>query len=255
MWDEGYFNTPPKGENIEETIPKLTAKEKPLEMNEDFDYSNFQVVRREFLAHSREPALTFDTKCRIYVNAACLSKFPDAMFAQMLVNQRTKVLALRPCKRQEKDSFQWSKVTRKGKRVVKPITCKLFYAKIFSLMGWNPEFRYKLLGRLIHSKGLYLIAFDLNAAEVYKNISQNGKTKISRTPTYPLDWRDQFGLTVEEHRKTVQVDVFNGYAIYSIAESGETRSVLSPEENGKNYPMVIPEVLGCEGDTNERWQI
>ena len=42
-------------------------------------------------------------------------------------------------------------------------------------MGWNPEHRYKLLGKLVHANGKYLIAFDLTAVETYKQIYSDGK--------------------------------------------------------------------------------
>ena len=163
--------------------PVLAEGDEILEL-ENFDFEDFQVVRREFFAHLREPSVTFND-CKFQVNMACLTKFPNCDFAQVLISQQQKILALRPCAEGTKDAYMWCGVS-KGKRKPKAITCKMFFAKIVSLMDWNPKYRYKLLGRLIHSNGEYLIAFDLNAPEVYQRTFVEGeKPKTSRTPVFP----------------------------------------------------------------------
>lgn len=66
----------PVGEAVPEGTPNLSEGEEVLDMGDDFDFGDFQVVRREFFAHLREPSLTFNN-CRIYVNSASLTKFPN----------------------------------------------------------------------------------------------------------------------------------------------------------------------------------
>lgn len=197
--------------------PTLTEEDALFEMGDSFNLDDYQVVRREFFAHLREPAISF-SDCKIFVNAACLAKFPDANYAQLLINRKDKILALRPCEEYAKDSFPWCN-TNGGKRKTRATTCKLLFAKLVALMDWDPEFRYKMLGRIVHANGEYLIAFDLTATEVYKRIvDTNNKPKKSRTPVYPADWQNQFGLPFYEHKKAMQINVFDGYAIYSVKE-------------------------------------
>ena len=197
--------------------PVLAEGDEVIEL-EDFDFDNFQVVRREFFAHMREPSVTFND-CKFQVNTACITKFPNFDYAQVLVSQEQKILALRPCAEGVKDAYMWCGVT-KGKRKPKPITCKLFFAKIVSLMNWNPKYRYKLLGRLIHSNGEYLIAFDLNAPEVYQRTFVEGeKPKTSRTPVFPSEWQTQFGLPYNVHKQSMQINIFDGYAVYAIKDT------------------------------------
>ena len=91
------------------------------------------------------------------------------------------------------------------------------------MLDWNPDFRYKMLGRLIHANGEYLIAFDLTATEVYQRVLQDGKTvKRSKTPIYPASWQNQFGLPYYEHRQSMEINIFDGYAVYAIKESSPT---------------------------------
>lgn len=198
--------------------PRLEKGDEIIDMGDDFDFDGFQVVRREFFAHLSEPAVTFNN-CKFYVNSACLNKFPDTNHVQVLVNQNTRIMALRPCAENARDSFAWCSAS-KGKRKPKQTTCKLFFAKIVSMMDWNPDYRYKLLGRLIHANGEYMIAFDLTATEVYqRTLTEGAKPKNSRTPVFPAGWQDQFGLPYKEHQQSMQINIFDGYAIYSIKDS------------------------------------
>jgi len=207
--------------------PSLKSGDEIVEVDADFNFDDFQVVRREFFAHMNEPSVSFNN-CKFYVNMACLNKFPETTWVQILINRQTKIMALRPCSEGMKDSFEWC--TIKGKRKPKQTTCKLFFAKIVSLMDWNPDYRYKMLGKLIHANGEYLIAFDLTATEVYKRTFVEGaKPKTSRTPVFPAEWQDQFGLPFNEHRQSMQVNIFDGYAVYSIKDEVKQESVPSSE--------------------------
>ncbi len=189
-----------------------------IELGGAFDYEGYQVVRREFFAHTNEPAITFNNY-KVYVNTACLNRLPTVDYVQVLVNRDRKILAIRPCHEEERDAFAWCN-TGTGKRKPKQITCRLFFAKVFDLMGWNPDHRYKLMGKVIHANDEYLIAFDLSSTEVYQRISKDGeKPRSSRKPVFPEGWQDQFGLPFLEHQKSLQVNIFDGYAIYGIKEN------------------------------------
>ena len=87
-----------------------------------FNYEGYQVVRQEFFAHVNEPAVTFNNY-KFYGNAACLRKFPDTDFVQVLINRERKLLVLRPCREEERDAFPWR--TQSSKKP-KQATCRLF---------------------------------------------------------------------------------------------------------------------------------
>ncbi|MFR1479453.1 MAG: hypothetical protein ACLSB9_29065 [Hydrogeniiclostridium mannosilyticum] len=65
-----------------------------IELSDDFDFDGYQVVRREFFAHTFEPSITFNNY-KVYVNTACLNKFPHADCVQLLINRESHILALR----------------------------------------------------------------------------------------------------------------------------------------------------------------
>ena len=52
------------------------------------------------------------------------------------------------------------------------------------------------------------------------------------------EWENQFGLPVEEHRKQLQVNIFNGYTVFGIREN-------------KKPTETISETAGTRGSNNE----
>lgn len=173
----------------------------------------------------------FDLRKQPFIDG--IKRLPDYDYVQILVNPSTKKVAVRPCKEEEKDSLRWCSAS--GKRTPKQITCRIFYAKIMSLMNWDANYRYKLLGKLIRSNDELLYVFDLNSAETFKrSITENGKVKTQKTPTYPDDWKNQFGLPVVEHRKSMQVNTFDNYAVFSLNPEQEKTS-RSTESRGDIY--------------------
>ncbi len=195
-----------------------------------FSYDGYQVVRGEFFAHVYEPSITFNN-CKVSLNTACINRLPNVNYVQILVNPEEKKLAVRPSSEDEKDSFLWC-TAKSPKRKPKQITCRMFFAKVVQLMEWNPNYRYKLLGKLIRSGDEYLFIFDLTATEIYQRIMSDGeKPKTSRTPVFPAAWQNQFGLPVEEHRKLLQVNIFEGYTVFGIRDDKSAESSANAINN------------------------
>ncbi|MBQ7504705.1 MAG: hypothetical protein IJT79_05240 [Ruminococcus sp.] len=225
-------------------VPLFAEGDEIIDAGDDFNFDDFQVVRREFFAHLREPAVSFN-KCKFYVNSACLKRFPNTDYVQVLINRERKIMALHPCSDSTRDSFAWCSVTKDGKRKPKQTTCKLFFAKIMQMMDWNPDYRYKMLGKMIKANGQYLIAFDLTATEVYQRKAKEGeKPTTVRTPVFPAEWQNQFGLPYNEHKQAMQIDIFNGYAVYSIKESNKTGEVKDGAETVS--PATTAEAVTAE---------
>lgn len=181
---------------------------------EVFGYDGFQVVRSEFLAHVSEPSISFNN-CRVTFNSACLKKMPDTSYIQFLVNPRTKKLVIRSSSEDAKDSFLWC--SSGDKRKPRQITCRMFFAMLADLMGWNPDCRYKLLGKFIKCSDELILLFDLMSTETFQRITKEGeKPKSNRTPIFPAEWKNQFGLPVAEHGKLLQINIFDGYTVFGL---------------------------------------
>jgi len=209
-------NTPITGDVINIT-------DEDIIIDENFSLEGFQVVRGEFFAHMYEPSITFNNG-KVTLNTACIKKLPFVNYIKFLVNQNTMKLVIQPSDEEMKDSFRWCS-EKNGKKKPKQITCRVFFAMLVDLMKWNPDYRYKMLGKIIHNGEGYLIVFDLTATETYQRIIKEGeKPRMSRTPIFPEEWKNQFGLPVEEHKKLLQVNIFDGYTVFGLEEKKETPS-------------------------------
>lgn len=216
--------------NAEDSI--LSAETQITE-DDAFSYEGYQVVRGEFFAHTYEPSFTFNGN-KVSVNTACIKKLPGTDFVQILVNPDERKLAVRPCSEDEKDSFRWCSAT--SKRSPRQITCRIFFAKVIALMGWNPSYRYKLLGKLIKSGNEILFVFDLSTPEIYvRSAKDDGTLKTSRTPSYPAEWQNQFGVPVEEHQSNLQINMFDGYAVFGISEENTAPEKTMQQEKEETH--------------------
>lgn len=209
----------------DEMLTVVPVGEDQIEEDDSFSLDKFQVVRREFFSHISEPSITFNNY-KIGLNSACIKRLPQIDYIQFLVNRQTRKLAIRPCLESDLHSFQWC-TNSGGKRKPRQVTGKIFFMKLFDMMGWNPNYRYKILGKLIRANGEYLFVFDLTSTEVYQRIAKEGtKPKMSRTPVFPAEWQDQFGVPFEEHRKSLQINIFDNYAVYGIKDKEAEQSAV-----------------------------
>ena len=184
-----------------------------------FSFDGYQVVRREFFSHKYDPTLTIKGNSIIF-NNACISKLDSVVYVQVLVNPTTAKLVIRPCDEGARDAVRWC-VARDEKRKSRQITCGLFTAKLYEMMGWEALYRYKLQGTRINYKGEQLYVFDLTSTEIFlpavKETDNPGSKPKRSTAVYPADWRDSFGLPVREHADSTQVDLMEGF---NFAEMG-----------------------------------
>lgn len=217
----------------------------------DFDFDGYQVVRGEFFSHIYEPSFCFNND-KVYVNSSCLKKLPGYDYVQILVNPDERKLAVRPCDEDERDSFRWCSAS--GKRSPKQITCRMFFAKVMTLMGWNPSYRYKLLGKLVKSNSELLFIFDLASPEIYqRQVKEDGKVKSTRTPIFPEEWKNQFGQSYKDHQKRLQVGTFNEYTVFNL-QPDPKRSPKKKEEDTQYEQLSITGVKTQPSDRPEEKQ-
>ena len=124
------------------------------------DLNEFEVARSEFFAHMREPSFIFNDG-KVGVNTACVRRLPEVDYVQFLINRKKQKLAVRVCQEEDIFSIPLAKTTKDGKRLPRSITGRMFFMKVCDMMGWNPDYRYKILGKLVKANGELLFLFDL----------------------------------------------------------------------------------------------
>ena len=90
---------------------------------------------------------------------ACLRRFPGVTHIQILIHPEQKRLIIRPCDPDAPDSLRWAKGGDGKELSNRDLLCKIFAAKVFDLMGWDRQYRYKMMGKPATCDGEVLFLF------------------------------------------------------------------------------------------------
>ena len=218
--------------------------ERTAEIEDTFSYDGYQIARREMFAHLREPAVTI-RKDSITFNTACINGMEDVIYIQILVNSEQHRMAIRACDENDKDAIRWC-IAKPDKRKTRKITSKPFSQRIYDLLGWDQGCRYKILGHRISYEGEVLYVFFLFVIEITKERKRKTKDEVlaeaensaltpeqiqereaeaqrmAKTPFYPDDWHNSFGVPVEEH-SNVTLDTIDGFNSYDSMDREEEK--------------------------------
>ena len=159
-----------------------------------FDLSGYQVVRGQFMtARTELPCVTFSSE-KIIFNPSCTRKM-DSAYIQLLLHPSERKIAIRPCAQDAPFSIPWQpyedhRVTTKT--LSSPHFCKALY----EIMGWNPDYNYRILGTYIAKGSEQIMIFSLvngmPSAVVPCDEGDESKRK-KRVSVCPEEWGDSFG--------------------------------------------------------------
>ena len=205
----------------------------------DVDLSGFEYVTKGYFPHTFDPAINIRPD-RIYFNAAIIKKLPDVFYIQLLINPKEKTLIIKPCNEDDKDAIKWACVEKKtGRKQNRDIKATLFCAKLYEIMGWRADFRYKICANIVESRGQYIFVVNLTEAEATSLNFVDG-----RKVYLPEKWRDSFGTPYSEHDQYLSVQLLDGYARVQITNS--RKGYIKPKP--KNHEQL--NLLEGNGDNN-----
>lgn len=186
--------------------------------NGKFDFSGYQIVRKEFSSHKFDAAITFSCES-ITFNAACIRFYEDTDYVQILIDEKHKKVAIRKCTEYARHAMQWARHRKKdGKRMSRPIKAPIVCARLFEMMGWDPKNRYKILGTRYICENADVVQFVLEDAEVFvteREVDDNGNVKRKTDNFLPSKWKDSFGDYVEEHDRKQAIDMTTSFTLFN----------------------------------------
>ena len=113
----------------------------------------------------RRPSVTFEGN-KIKFSAECTRKFGDNSYIELLVNPITRKFAIRPTDKSNRNAVIISKLEN-NKRVPKVIPCAAFFDTLYSIFGWNTEYKYRITGTLIEQGDEVAYLFDAESSEAF----------------------------------------------------------------------------------------
>lgn len=245
-------------ENMEQQILMNTDRDETgripetgVAYEEIITLDDYEIVSPEFFAQVREPAFTINVN-KISANAASVRLLPEVDYVKILVNQKEKKLVLKPCDELDISGYKWARM-KDGKRYASQRTGETFVLLICKLMGWNPDYRYKIMGKKNKANGEDVLVFDLTVAQIFEKVAPGEGGKVSRRSIMPAGWNGSFGPKFGENKRTLQVDTFAGYTIFSI--KGEESEMKETKHEEKQETLEAPRAivaLGLQDDADGR---
>lgn len=211
--------------------------------DEETDLYNYEMVSGEFFAQIKEPAFTINVN-KVYVNTAAVRLLPKVSHVKFMINRDEKKLVIKPCSDMDIQGYNWAK-EKEGKRYPSHRTGEPFVQSLCMLMNWNPQFRYKISGKKNRAKGdgEEILVFDLTSYKCFeKEISEDGK--ISKKPVFPPGWNGTFGPKYDESNRTLQVNTFEGYTVFSLKGKDNNTGTSTVSSNETVSPQMT------EGEEN-----
>lgn len=236
----------------QQTILKTEAnngEQIQFDVVESINLDNFEIVSAEFFAQIKEPAFTVNVN-KVTPNAAAVRMLPDVDYVKMLLDREEKRLVLMPCDEFDLDGYKWAKI-KDGRRYASHRTGEIFVLIICNLMGWNPDYRYKIMGKKYNSNGVDVLVFDLSVKQTFEKPAPGEKGKRSRRAIMPAGWDGSFGPKFGEGNRTLKVDTFAGYTVFSVKDN-KKKKPAGPETESSGHNEDEKSEAAGKTDENEK---
>lgn len=240
---------PMEQELIRQLIKSRLDQKTPMEYEE---LEGYELPPRSQFSMLSKPTLSIKYK-EFTCNMACIRLFEGVKYVLPIVNPVKKRFAVVPCAEEESSSVEWARLKEKdGKWTNKTVTSLEFIEKIYAMMNWDRNCRYKVLGRVANSTSGLILIFDLVeaiflAAKPTEYIDQEtGKVVKRKTIYYPDEYKDRIGKSYNDYVAARQMSVFEyleGYVgqTYSDAAAQETAVEEAASQELADEEAVIQE--------------
>lgn len=182
---------------------------------------DFEVVDNDFFHLKNEVILTLNVE-RVYVNAYTVRLLPDVNFVKFMISRDEKKLVLKPCNANDIHSFKWV-VIKNGKRYPTERTGLPFILCVCQFMGWDPDDRHKILGKLITAKDEaheQVLCFDLTAVRHERRTTKS--ENVNQNTALRSEWSGSFGQKYSSSHHTLHLNTFEGLTILSVENAPAT---------------------------------
>lgn len=125
-------------------------------------------------------------------NRECVSLLPKTEYAELLIHPNERLLAVRKTTADNQNAIPWC---------AGPVSSAVFMPILYSICGWNPNWKYKTEAVCLVKKSERVLILDLNEVEtiIYNPKSDDGPHVKRTSKAYkPVSWRDSFGDTMPD---------------------------------------------------------
>ena len=184
--------------------------ERHAENGTRLNLSGYEIVRAQFFSTLSNPAMTISNG-KMRFNTACLKKFGDEEYVELLLNTVERCIAIRPCSKDNPNAVRWGRL-KDSRWSVSAISCRGLAKTLFDIMEWEEDTRYRFRGEYVGAGENKMLLFQLDEPEMIKTEEitlppqepeQDGteeeKEEIvikKKMMVFPAAWADSFGRPI-----------------------------------------------------------
>lgn len=216
----------------------------------DLDLRGFEIVRAQFIDGLHKLIMSFSPD-KISFSMTGVRKL-DCEYVEILVHPVKKSFIIRKTGADNRLAFKWAR-KKGGVLINKGIGAAAIMPCIFSMLGWDKNFRYRIQGTAVTNKDITLLYFKAEDAE---KIMPSGTEKVKKVTGYPVAWADNFGEDYYSHQRSPEIVIQQEHLPLIIPVEQETYnpfpdiSVPSKEQTGKQIEIIMNEIAP-EGQKDE----
>ena len=178
-------------------------KQDTVEVMNRLDLSGYEVVRAQYFATLQNPAMTI-ANGKLRFNTACLKKFEDVEYVELLLNSVDRCIAIRPCEKDNPNAIRWGRL-KEGRWCASTLGCRGLAKALFDMMEWEEGLKYRFRGQLVGQDDDKLMLFELDEPEMVKveeivlpskEQDEEGKTVKQTIYIFPPEWAGTFGKPI-----------------------------------------------------------
>lgn len=197
-------------EASESVYREKAQTERPTENGTRLNLSGYEIVRAQFFSTLSNPAMTISNG-KMRFNTACLKKFGDEEYVELLLNTVERCIAIRPCSKENPNAIRWGRL-KDSRWSVSAISCRGLAKTLFDIMEWEEDTRYRFRGEYVGAGENKMLLFQLDEPEMIKTEEitlppqepeQDGTEEEQeeivikkKMMVFPAAWADSFGRPI-----------------------------------------------------------
>ena len=174
-----------------------------VEVMNRLDLTGYELVRSQYFSTLRNPAMTISNG-KLRFNTACLKKFKNVEYVELLLNSVDRCVAIRPCEKSNPNAIHWGRL-KEGQWCASTLVCRGLAKALFDIMEWEDGLKYRFRGQFVEQGDNKLMLFELDEPEMVKvkeivlppkEEDAEGETVKQTIYILPPEWAGTFGQPI-----------------------------------------------------------
>jgi len=178
------------------------------------ELQSFEVLRTELASSFFKPKIILGYD-NISFTKACVQLLPDTQYINILIDRSKSRIIVLPVHKHAKDALRWCNV-KNGEVIKRVCTAKKFGEKLYDMMDWIKENKYRVLAYYQEIEGVRLLVFNLAEYEMIVPqyiTTKTGKTMKRGKVYLASEMESGFGMSLAEHSMANDVELNAHYTL------------------------------------------